>query len=252
MSERKVLLSDNSDPLMQLAYQKARGTFRYFWREIAWDRRRIIPALDLACVKASFSDSEQKTGDSPQVEHMWLGEVDFDGEFVSGVLGNSPNWLKSVKEGDSARIRIDQISDWMYAIGGEVYGAFTVNLLRSRMSRQERSDHDVAWGLNFGDPHTIRMVAEQEHSLLSENMAVSLKDNIAKNHSLVSAKGHNGWTLLHQDASAGSTATVKVLLENGADPNALADNGETPLQLAKALGWDSVVELFLCWPKPAR
>ena len=92
MSEPEMLLFDNSDPLMQLSYQKARGTFRYFWREIAWERRRIVPALDLACVKAPFSDGGPKTGDSPQVEHMWLSEVDFDGEFVSGVLGNSLNW----------------------------------------------------------------------------------------------------------------------------------------------------------------
>ena len=33
---------------------------------------------------------------------MWLGEVDFDGQFVSGVLLNSPNWLKSFKAGDAA------------------------------------------------------------------------------------------------------------------------------------------------------
>src|SRR5262245_23893086 len=232
-----VFLFDNSDPEMQRAYGSARATFRYFWREVARDRRRIVPALELACVKVPFSDGEPRpgTGGAPNVEHMWLSEVDFDGRLVSGVLVNSPNWLKSVKEGDSARVPLGQISDWMYAISGEVYGGYTVNLLRSRMSAPERRRHDAAWGLEFGDPLSARVVAEREHQALSEGLAASLRDHLAKDPSLVSAKGLNGWTLLHQEASAGSTPTVKVLLEAGADPNAVTDNGMTPLELARAL-----------------
>src|SRR5205823_7956181 len=80
-----VFMSDDSDPEMQRAYEKARATFRYFWREVAWERRRIVPALNLACVKAPFSDGAKPTRgrDTPEVEHMWLSDVDFDGEFVS-------------------------------------------------------------------------------------------------------------------------------------------------------------------------
>ena len=91
------------------------------------------------------------------------------------------------------------------------------------MSEQERQEHDAAWGLNFGDPLKVRMVSEQEHQALSEGAASSLKDQLAKTPSLVSAKGHNGWTLLHQDASAGSVATVKVLLEGGANPSVVSE-----------------------------
>jgi ankyrin repeat protein len=42
----------------------------------------------------------------------------------------------------------------------------------------------------------------------------------------------------------GTTATVNVLLEAGADPDAMTNYGMTPLQLAKALGWDKVVALL--------
>ena len=261
----RVFMFDNSDPEMQQANENARATFRYFWREVAWERRRIIPALDLACVKATFSDGEQRTRteDTPEVEHMWLSEVDFDGQFVSGVLVNAPNWLKTIKQGDPARIPLGEINDWMYVISGEVFGAYTVNLMRSRMGRRERQEHDSAWGLNFGDPTKIRVVPEpkkgggflknwfgkqqadtQEHPM-SENMASSLKDQLAKNPSLVSAKDDRGWTFLHQEALAGSAATVKILLEAGADANALTNHGMTPLQLAKSLGWDKVVALLV-------
>ena len=219
----------------------------------------------MACVKAPFSDGEQATPtpDTPQVEHMWMSEIDFDGQFVSGVLLNAPNWLKTVKKGDTVRVPLSEISDWMYVISGEVFGAYTVNLLRSRMGRPERQQHDGAWGLNFGDPTTIRVAPEPkkgggllknwfgkrqtdtQEQPMSEAMATSLKEQLAKDPSLVSAKDDRGWMFLHQEALAGSTATVKVLLEAGADVNALTDHGKTALQLAKSLGWDQVAQLLV-------
>ena len=248
----QVFLLDDADPEMQRAYEQARTTFRYFWREIAWERRRIVPALDLAYVKAPFSDSE-RTAPAPgkvAVEQMWMQEIDFDGEIVSGVLLNTPNWLKTVKAGDSVQMPLNHISDWMYAAGGVVYGAYTVNLMRSRMSEQERRQHDRAWGLSFGDPRRIRVVPEaqmpetQEHPM-SEAMAPVLRDQLAQNPAIRDAKGDQGWTLLHDQALAGSAATVRVLLESGADPHAMTDQGWTPLRCARSLGWDKVAALLL-------
>lgn len=260
----KVFFFKDDDPEMQRANENARTTFRYFWRELSWERRRIVPGLDLACVKAPFSDGERATGagDAPEVEQMWLSEVDFDGRYVSGVLLNQPNWLKSVKQGDSARFALGQISDWMYVIGGEAFGAYTVNLVRSRMGRKERQEHDAAWGLNFGDPGKIRVVPEpkkgggllknwfggspantQEHPM-SEGMAAKLKEQLAKQPALLSSKNDRGWTFLHQEALAGNAATVKVLLQAGADRNAKTREGMTPLALAKSLGWEKVITLL--------
>lgn len=260
----KVFMFDNDDPEMQRAYENARASFRYFWREVAWERRRIVPGLDLACVKAPFSDGDQKerNSDGPEVEHMWLSEVDFDGQFVSGALLNSPNWLKSIEQGDAARLPLGAISDWMYVIRGEVFGAYTVNLLRSRMGKQERQEHDEAWGLNFGDPGKIRVAPEwnkgsgflnkwfgkkaadaSEHPM-SLSMAASLREELAKNPAMISEKDDKGMTLLHQEAMAGSTATMKVLLEAGADATLVCDQGMTPLQLARSLGWENVVAVL--------
>lgn len=263
--QSRVFFSEGDDPEMQLAHENARANFRYFWREIAWERRRIVPALDLAVVKAPFSDGrrEDLTEETPEVEHMWISDIDFDGRALSGTLMNSPNWLKSIEQGDTVRVPLGQISDWMYVIRNEVFGAYTVNLLRSRMSRRERQEHDDAWGLNFGDPERIRIVPEakangggiwkswfgkQENDTgehpMSVNMAESLKAQIAKDPSLVSATDDRGWTLLHQEALAGSAPTVKVLLEAGADPRAVTQHGATPLRLAKALGWENVIAIL--------
>lgn len=71
-----------------------------------------------------------------------------------------------------------------------------------------------------------------------------LKDQLKKDPSLVSSTDDCGWTLLHQEALAGSAPTVKVLLAAGADPQARTNDGMTPTQLANSLGWDRVVALL--------
>jgi uncharacterized protein YegJ (DUF2314 family) len=250
VSEKVFMFNDN-DPEMQKAYQMARKTFRYFWREIAWERRRIVPGLDLACVKAPFTDGRRKDG-NPDFEQMWIDQVDFDGQHISGVLLNQPNWLTSYNAGDCTRLSLNEMSDWMYAVQGEVFGAYTVNLMRARMSSRERKEHDAAWGLDFGDPAKIRLAPEDwfkggkvdgEHPM-SENMAPSFQKQLKENPSMVNQPDDLGWTFLHHQALAGSAATVKVLLEAGADVNAKTEDGKTALDLAKSLGWDSVITLL--------
>ena len=269
MSESPVFLFDNSDPEMQAAYERARATFRYFWREMAWERRRIVPALTLGAVKAPFSDGPdaERDDDNPGVEHMWMNDVDFDGRTVSGTLLNQPNWIKSVSAGDSVEVPLSHISDWMYAIGEDVYGAHSVNLLRSRMNPRERKEHDAAWGLNFGDPQKVRIVPQEKKSggflkslfggksneavdgpigehPMSINMAEVLPNELKENPELLNSADEKGWTVLHVEALAGSAPTVKVLLEHGADRNARTADGRTPLQLAQSLGWEDVIALL--------
>lgn len=260
----KVYLFDGSDPEIENAQAKARSTFRYFWREVHWEGRRIIPGLTIAAVKAPFSDGpgSAPSADHPSVEQMWISDVSFDGRHVRGVLLNDPNWLKSVKAGDEAQFAISEISDWMYAIGDDVYGAYTVNLMRSKMKAAERREHDAAWGLNFRDPNTIRIVPTYEKRGLfkslfgkpepveigehpmSENMAPTIKDQVAQNPDFVNQRNDEGWTLLHQEALAGNLATVRALLEAGADRKAVTNDGRTPLHLAQTLGWEKVVALL--------
>lgn len=263
MSDSKVFLVKDNDPEMEAASKKARETFRYFWRELHWERRRIVPGLGLAAVKAPFSDPP---GQSPRgklsVEQMWVNEIDFDGETISGVLLNSPNWLTTVQQGDEARFRLGEISDWMYEQLGVVCGAYTVNLMRSRMKPQERAEHDGAWGLDFGDPNFIRVVPEQKkpgffQSLfggkkseeigdhpMSVNMVPSLIEELTKDPALVNQADERGWTFLHQESLAGNAPTVKVLLQHGADKKARTNEGKTALQLAQSLKWDHVAALL--------
>lgn len=268
-----VTLQEADDAELKKASHDSRQTFRYFWRELAWEYRRIIPALDLACVKVAFRDPEgsRRRGDGPAVEQMWVSDVMFDGQKVSGTLLNEPNWLTSVKAGDEVQVPPKEVNDWMYAIDGKVFGAYTVNLIRSRMGRSERSQHDKAWGLDFGDPKSIRIVPSEyvhkkpagflgkmfggekpitlaeieasEHPMAIA-MGSSLEEMLTENPANVHEADDRGFTNLHSLSLAGTHSGVKILLKHGANPNAVTKNGMTPLRLAKSLGWIRVIQVL--------
>lgn len=258
------------------ASKKARQTFKFFWRELAWERRRIIPGLELAAVKASLCDPAEVRAANPgglEVEHMWLMDIDFDGRHVEGTLINKPHSLKTYQEGQQVKIVGKQVGDWMYVCAGEVCGGFTVDLMRSRMSASERKQHDAAWGHDFGDagvvplvptshlgdeaptkkglfstfkkvpqkPQDYKKVAAAEHPM-SVNMRESFEQALQENPEMLEqADDAHGFTFLHQLALAGSLDGVDVCLKHGADTNKKANNGMTAFDLAKCLAWKRVM-----------
>ena len=264
-----IFLANSEDPGMKRAIVNARKTFRFLWRELTWEYRRIIPALELAAVKIAFSD-EDDASTAEDVEQMWVSDVEFDGRFLKGTLLNQPNWLQSVSQGDAVKVKLNEITDWMYAVDGSVYGAMTVNHMRSEMGRAERKSHDSAWGLNFGPPEQIQYVppdyiGEKKPGLLGRlsgkmesqdlkkvsgaehpmalNMLESMKEHFADPASLTSADS-DGLNVLHSMSLGGAAKGVNVLLELGADAAAETRYGDTAFRLAKRLGWANVMAVF--------
>ncbi|MEQ8459997.1 MAG: DUF2314 domain-containing protein [Sandaracinaceae bacterium] len=257
--------ASGSDPEMLEASERARETFRYFWREMTWEARRIIKGCDLAAVKAPFADTDDPAPDDP-VEHMWVADVGFDGCTVTGVLLNEPNWLKTLHAESEVELPLERISDWMYAQRGRVYGAYTVNLLRGRMPAPERMQHDDAWGLDFGDPGDIELVPpvsaprkqgffskmfspqappapgdpESEHPMCL-NMVAAYRDQLQQDASPVHVLDELGWTQVHVHALGGNAPIVELLLEFGADAEARTPDGRTARDLATSLGWANVI-----------
>ena len=73
---------------MQKASATAQHSFKFFWRELSWGRRRIIPALGGAMIKLPFTDGPRTDGNA-EYEIMWLNDVDFDGTMLTGTLLNA-------------------------------------------------------------------------------------------------------------------------------------------------------------------
>ncbi len=244
--ENQIFLIEGDSPEMLEAYQSAQQTFKYFWQEVFWENRRIVPAHDITAVKVAFADTSPE-GNDPSAEFMWVNEIDFDGHTVTGTLMNSPNWIKSIKEGDEVNIPLTEICDWIFSIYGKAYGGFTVNLMRSQMAIEERKEHDKAWGLDFGDPNTIDLIYDNstapEHPM-SANMEEKLIQELEKSDDILKFVDGRGWTILHHEALAGNATSVRVLLENGADAAIKNYEGDLPIDLARLQGWDHVVEVF--------
>ncbi len=268
--EDHIVMYKGDDPEMVAVSEKARKSFRYFWREMSWEYRRIIPGLDLAAVKVAFTDPDVAPGD-PDTEQMWVSEIQCDGKNFMGTLLNSPAWLTNVKAGDPVCEPLSEITDWMFAVRGKVYGGYTVNLLRSRMSSAERKEHDQAWGLDFGDPEEIEVVyvapesepgffgrlfgkkavinpEEQRRAMIehpmSVNMGESLLESLRESKDMLTVEDEEGWTMLHRDALAGNATIVKILLKQGADPKVKTPDGDTALDLARIFGWKHVIKLL--------
>ncbi|HEX2675852.1 MAG TPA: DUF2314 domain-containing protein, partial [Polyangiales bacterium] len=155
--DSEVFYASATDPAMAAASAAARATFKYFWRELTWEYRRIVPALPLAAVKMAFRD---EGGHPDEVEHMWLDTVMFDGDVITATLVNRPNKLRSVKQGDVVTLTLETLEDWMYVLEDKVYGGATIQAMRKRMPAAERRAHDSAWGFDFGEPESVRLVPD--------------------------------------------------------------------------------------------
>lgn len=248
MEENDIYFTEDT-PQMIDAYKKAQSTFKYFWREAWWERRRIVPALELACVQAKFQQ-EQSSG-LPIVEYMWLNDIDFDGIHVKGVLINNPDRLSNVKEGDRVEIPLCEISDWLFVINKKSYGGFTIQVLRAEMDKKERKEHDKAWGLDFGKPDKIQVVFEQDKRIenlvehpMSKNMGKSLEEFLSQHPEELTRKDEFGYTMLHRETIAGNRGCIEILLRMGADITARTNSGYTASDFAKKLEWEHLIPIF--------
>lgn len=266
MENNSFIFTDGTDPKMIEAYKKAQETFKYFWREQSWEYRRIVPGLNLACVKAAFSQEDPETG-KDIVEHMWINDIDFDGDHVKGYLINEPNDLTNIQPGDYFEIPLNEISDWLFAITPtekksklsklfssssptlpKAYGGFTIQKMRTDMEESERQEHDDAWQLDFGDFNDIELVHEQKEkpeNLVEHPMSRNMKEDFVKflqqYPNELTNVDDNGLTLLHKETIAGNLSSIEVILEAGADRNLQSNNGKTALDFAKQLKWEHLI-----------
>ncbi|AUC77620.1 MULTISPECIES: DUF2314 domain-containing protein [unclassified Olleya] len=248
--DNKAIFYAKQNKKMEDAYVKAQTTFNYFWREVYWEGKRVVPAHDLALVKIPFQQVIEGR-EAPLVEHMWISDIDFDGELITGVLQNAPNKLTNVAEGDTITRKLSEISDWMLSIDRKTYGGYTIQVLRSGMTEEARVQHDKAWGLDFGDYNTIlvaHLQEEEKENLIEHPMSKAMeqpaRDYFTGNLDVVKAADENGVTRLHTETIAGNETAVKILLELGADKKAKTKTGKTALDFATTLNWSHLIPVL--------
>ena len=249
MTDSPIFYAENSDPAMHRAIQSARHNFKYFWREVVWDNRRIVPALEICAAKIAFS--ENINGEEVS-EHMWATDLFFDGTTLYSTLVNDPERLTQLHSGDNIAVPLGQLSDWLFVCDGVAHGGFTIQALRAQMSEAERQEHDEAWGINFGDSEQIWLVQGQEtqpenlieHPMCRNGIQMLAEHLAQEDPSEIDAIGEDGQTMLQRESIAGNGLAVKLLLERGADATLKDEAGNSAADYARIMQWEHILPLF--------
>ena len=239
-------------PEIVQAFKQAQKNFKYFWREMYWEYRRIIPAIDLELVKIGFTqDLNTEHDHETLVEFMWINDIEFDGEYISGTLMNEPHELTTVSKGQFITLPFEHIVDWLFVAQDIVYGAFSIQEHRKSLSIEQRQEYDAAWGLNFADPHQILVVNQQQQHpeyLIEHPMSLNSKQQVVEllqqEPELIHQKDEQGNTFLHREAIAGNRSAIEIALQNGADPSIQNTLGKTAYDYALQFEWEHLIPIL--------
>ncbi|HEV8071908.1 MAG TPA: DUF2314 domain-containing protein [Planctomycetaceae bacterium] len=135
-SPDKVIHVRPDDPRMNAAIEKARASVGTFIAALQSPK----PGQVGFGVKAKFTDGRHD-------EHIWLDDVTYDGVNFQGTIGNEPEMVNNVKNGQTATVAPAEISDWMYIENRKLVGGETIRVLRDSVSPSERAELDKS--VNF-------------------------------------------------------------------------------------------------------
>jgi uncharacterized protein YegJ (DUF2314 family) len=121
----------DNDRAIQTAVRNARHSLGFF----------------IAVMKAKKPDDsgfEVKKGfvDGDHVEHLWIGDLFFDGQKFHGRINNRPIEVHNVKLGQKVTVAPREVSDWMFVKKGKLMGGYTTRVLYARLSAKDRAEFD--------------------------------------------------------------------------------------------------------------
>lgn len=117
-----ILTIAGDDPEMAAAVEEARRRWPEF---VAAFEQRSDDEAEPYLIKAPFIDGDN-------TEFMWVGVTGIENDIIYGKLENSPANVKTVDEGDTVRVKVEDLNDWMCVINDTPTGAFTLKVLSER------------------------------------------------------------------------------------------------------------------------
>jgi uncharacterized protein YegJ (DUF2314 family) len=143
-SDDDVMTVESSDDAINAAIERARSTFDTFTRELT--NADADPGM--FAVKIEFKTD---SGAPFESEHIWLNDVSVDGDTISGTIGNVPDYVSALKEGEAATASVKDLSDWYFIKDGKMHGGYTIRVFRDRMTQEEREAFDKDFPYEFAD-----------------------------------------------------------------------------------------------------
>jgi uncharacterized protein YegJ (DUF2314 family) len=126
LEEDRVVMVKSSDAEMNAAIAKAKARLPEFWEHLA------EPAPDETgfAVKAAVRDAHG-------TEFFWLVRPERRDGKVWGTVDNTPNIVKSVKDGERLEVADADVVDWMFMKAGRMHGNFTLRPLLPSLDPEE-------------------------------------------------------------------------------------------------------------------
>jgi uncharacterized protein YegJ (DUF2314 family) len=117
-SQPPVLNISGNDPRMQSAVAEARRR----WPEFVEAFEKRSPDQHFS-VKAPF-------GDGQHTEFMWVGVTAIENDVIYGQLGNEPVHVRGMNAGETVKVRMPDLNDWLFTEGERMRGGFTIEAIR--------------------------------------------------------------------------------------------------------------------------
>jgi len=132
--EAVVIDNPSDDPAMLNAEKKARETLGQFRLQM-----KAHPEIN-PMIKIRIEDINTSS-------RMWLFVDKVEADGFEAHLFEVPSNFEKYQAGDSFSVKDKDILDWMLNNNGEVYGAYTIRVLRNEMSKKERKKMDEYMGV---------------------------------------------------------------------------------------------------------
>ncbi len=134
--EPDIIRVEAEDEEMNAAIEKAKQTFPDFLKAFRTGKD------DYYSVKYRFDHNGE-------VEHIWLGDLFEKDSALYGTISNVPELIPTIDVGDTVRVQQERISDWVYSDSGLMRGGYTIRVLRSRLSEEEKKQLDKEMGMRI-------------------------------------------------------------------------------------------------------
>jgi uncharacterized protein YegJ (DUF2314 family) len=107
-----------ADPRMRQAVAEAKKRWPEFVN--AFERRSSGQHFS---IRAPF-------GDGKHTEFMWVGVTAIENDMIYGKLGNEPVHVRGMNAGETVKVRLGDMNDWMFTEGKAMRGGFTIEAIR--------------------------------------------------------------------------------------------------------------------------
>ncbi len=134
------------DAQMNAAIQRAKATLPQFLAAVK--RKSGLRLTDAVKIKVKDERWSRESGED-RFAFIWVWSVKDEGSKLRASIVELPKeGINDLAEGQDTVFSPDQVCDWMITQGPNIWGGFTMRVLRDRMGPKERAQYDEYTGLS--------------------------------------------------------------------------------------------------------